>query len=688
VNSGELLRARFAFGLLGLVPVFLAGWLGYVQVAEAGELAFANGAALRLVPATADRQVKKSEVLPAPRGTIVDRHGSLLALDCETYEVRANITVPRAARKSCEAFRAWLRKFLDDITLALVAEPDLPDRGHARALHAERLGKLIAAAFRTGELPVGASLPKDHPVRGDVLIDGDVDSLAVLQSLRGLADSRDYATVGFHFLRSHRREYPDRDLTHGLVGHLKTEWQPAAGGGKALHTVGVSGLEALGVLAPEPAAARPFLRDGKGRPYFVASAAEQPTAAVLQSTIDIELQRIAVRELAAQAAAGAREGKITVPKWGALVLVEIDSGDVLAAASWHRETKHAEASPFTPNQSLFEPGSIVKPLVLAYAHEVGAFDWDQVFDCAPGSAEYRERIGQLGRRKPVRDDHACGELSAHGIITNSSNIGAAYVGLLLERPQWADYVRYFGFDQPLGLDLPWEGRARPNGKSFDPQVPLRSFRANTAISFSFGYELMVTPFHMARAYLRLFRGGEAQLRLCRGVRVDGSWHGAPVSGEQGARFRDEVVGAAQAAMIDVVSADPKATGTYLHARMLKDLGIDLHGVVGGKTGTAVVSIGQRDGSRNASFVGFLPAERPRWLAMCVLQKDDRASFYGGSYAAPPVVRLLLQCQQLEQRRQLRQETAGAADGQIRGAQATPGDSGWSPGASETNAVGR
>jgi hypothetical protein len=121
----------------------------------------------------------------------------------------------------------------------------------------------------------------------------------------------------------------------------------------------------------------------------------------------------------------------------------------------------------------------------------------------------------------------------------------------------------------------------------------------------------------------------------------------------------------------------------MHARMLKELGIDLHGVIGGKTGTAASSIGipgrGKVASKNASFVGFLPAAAPRWLAVCVLQKDDNARFYGSSYAAPPVVRLLLQCQQLAERRQLHQESSGGGNGQVPTGSATPGDSGWGRG---------
>jgi cell division protein FtsI (penicillin-binding protein 3) len=690
VKPVELARVRFTFGLLGAVPVFLAGWLGWVQVAQAGELEREGRAPLRLVPATADVQAWRHEALPAPRGTIVDRHGALLALDREAYEVRADIRVPTAARGDCERLRNWLGLLIDELSLALADDPGLADRSDARRRYAERLARTLRREFRLDDLPLTGPVPAGQPLRADVLVASEVDVLSVVQALRRLGRERRWQTVTLHFLRSFQRVYPERDLTYGFVGHVVTRWENDAAGNRALVTAGASGLEMHPGLAADEAAKRRFLKDGRGRPYFVAPLAEVPQPAVLRSTLDLELQRLAVRELAAQAAAGAREGKVTVPQWGALVLVEIESGDVLAAASWHRDARHPQASAFTPTQSLFEPGSIVKPLVLAYAHEVGVLDWRHVFDCAPGSRDYRDRIARLGRAKPVRDDHDCGPLDAHGILVNSSNIGAAYCGLLLDRAQWRDYMDFYGVGASLRLGIP-HSTGGVNRKSFAAGTPLRSFQANSAISFSFGYEHQVTAMHIARAYLRLFRGSAAELRVWTAIEADGVVRTPPADERRNARFRPEVVEAARLAMVDVVSPIPGATGVHLHARMLKELGIDLHGLIGGKTGTAATNVpvpGRGTiSARNASFVGFLPADAPRWLAVCVLQKDDSARFYGGSYAAPPVVRLLLQCQQLEQRRLLRQESPDDADGQVRKDSASPGYSGWGLAASETTAVG-
>ncbi|MFT4511734.1 MAG: cell division protein FtsI/penicillin-binding protein 2 [Planctomycetota bacterium] len=685
MRAAELLRIRVAFGALGAVPIFLAGWLGWVQVAQAGTIDRRDGTPVPLTAATADRQGWKTETIPAPRGTIVDRNGATLATDRATYEVRARVSAPRLVRQDLTLFRPWVAKLVDRLARALVVDPDMERRDDFLVKYRKRLAAAANRAWGIDRLPETGVWPKNHSRTADFLVAVGVDRLAVTDALRSYSMSAAYPTLSMQFMHGFRRVYPDRELTHGIVGHLNSFKVDLPGGGFKHETVGVVGLESFAAMEPQAGGKRSYLADGRSQHYFVAPVQSPPEGAVMHSTLDLELQRTAVRELTAKCEEGLHDRAGKLAKWGALTLVEIATGDVLAAASWHRGGRPAQERPFAPYQSKFEPGSIVKPLVLSYALEVGALDWTHGYDCNPRHDTYRNVIRSLGRRKAVVDDHTCDVLTPHGIIVNSSNIGAALIGLQLSRPQWQDYILGYGFGQTLGLKIPGETRGGNHPRSFAPDITLRSFRANSAISFSFGYEMESTAMQVARAYLRMFRGLGAELRLVKALELNGKWHDVPVKQDTGPHYRPEVIDAVRQAMVEVVSNDPHATGRHVHQQMLTEKNVDIQGLVGGKTGTAVSPCRALDGSRvtmrNASFVGFLPADNPRWLAVCVLQSDVVSLFYGGRYAAPPAVKLLLQCQKQLERQSLHQESQFQPGGQTRHAPSgvdlrSPGSSGW------------
>lgn len=672
MKGAELFRIRVAFSALGAVPVFLAGWLGYVQVGQAAALPRDGREALPLVAESADQQVWSERRIPAPRGRIVDCSGAMLASDCACYEVRARINVPRACRDDVSRLPDWIERLVDALSLAVVADSEQVGRLELRERVRQRVRRAIRRRWQVDGLPKSGAIGRLPAV--DVLIQKGVDRLAVIDALHALDRSDAWPTLQLDFLHAFKRVYRERDVTYGYVGRVQSYLaQDEAGGAPFLFEGGVNGLEALRVLAPRAGARRRFLKDRFGRGYFVAPADGAPAPDIVHASLDLDLQRIAVDVLEAQAEKSdinlwGKRGKKAL--WGALTLIDLETGDVLAAAAWHRDSSLEKGAAFAPYQSRFEPGSIVKPLVLGYAREVGALDWSERFDCWQGGDDYRERIAGLGRGNKVSDDHDLKTpADAHEILVKSSNIGATYVGLMLTREQWQDYMDVYGFGRSLGLCLPHEAVGRPNRTSFDPGIPLRQFRANSAISFSFGYEMTATALQIARAYTRLFRGFDSELRVVRGVTVDGDYYELPATAGGERRFRSEVVEGVRRALVDVVSDQENATGRHVRQRFLKERNIELHGLVGGKTGTArsLVGVGgnRRELHKNASFVGFLPADEPRWLAVCVLQKDDSASFYGGSYAAPPAVELLLQCQKLHQRRGRRQETRSEPGGQTR-----------------------
>jgi cell division protein FtsI (penicillin-binding protein 3) len=281
----------------------------------------------------------------------------------------------------------------------------------------------------------------------------------------------------------------------------------------------------------------------------------------------------------------------------------------------------------------------------------------------------------------VRDDHACGALASHGILVNSSNIGAVKVGSLLARNDWASYLDVYGLRRSLSLPMPNERQGHVASKGWLPGIKEPAFKKWTGSSYSIGYEHQVNAMQMARAYLTMLSGSRRELRLVRSVTVDGNRIEQPIVRGQ-REFSADTVELVRAALSEVISDDEGATGRHMVAAFRKE-GTELVGLLAGKTGTAksrtVIKGKGTVEVRNASFVGFMPAAAPRYLAVCVLQRDDSARFYGGSYAAPPAARLLLEAMRLEERRRL---------GQGPQVSATPGSSGRGLLAAETGQAGR
>lgn len=675
--GGSLWRARVVFGSLGAVPVFLVGWLFVLQVLQRGELEREGRQPLRLTTALAADQGVKVERLPAPRGTILDRHGAVLAIDGRSFEVRAAITLPSSARTARRPLVDYLEGLATDLAAELARDPELKDRVGHRRQQRERLRQRLFAEFEIERLPAERPFRKDEcRIRGDILVGSGIVSAAVTAGLRALDEARD--SVLLHWLHTHDRVYPDRDATWGLIG-FEQAIRPEAAVGASFVRTGITGIETASMLAPRLPGAREYALNAAKQGFWRGPAEPPGGATQLESTIDLELQKTAMLLLDQQArGVVGTDGKARLPLWGSLVLVEVATGDVLAAASWHRDDQSPKGKAFTPSQYLYEPGSIVKPLVFSYALQHAGLDWHQVYGCAPTLPHYGTVVAETGRL--VYDDHACGDLTPAGILINSSNIGAVKVGSLLTRDQWRRYMDFYGFDRLLAVGLPNEARGRPNARSFDPKVPERQFRRWSGSSFSIGYEHYVTALQVARAYLSMVHGAPSDLRLLRAASVDGVRHEAPPAARGSREFSPAVFELIAQALADNVGNDPqhpRATGRNVHALILKEEGVDLHGLMAGKTGTAKVTrktAKGEQGMRNASFVGFLPTTQPRYLAVCVLQRDDGARFYGGSYAAPPVARLLLHAQRLEDRRRLRLEPqVSVAPGEQAGPREGAGD---------------
>lgn len=399
-----------------------------------------------------------------------------------------------------------------------------------------------------------------------------------------------------------RRYYPNRHLAAHLLGFADID-------GKGIEGLELAFEEQLRGSDRRVAA----IRDRRGQVVFADDMEDdrsmQGQNVVL--TIDKTIQHAAERELAL----GVRTFEA---RGGSVVVMDPSTGEILALANYppfnpNEPSKHPTAA--RRNRAVvdrFEPGSTIKPFTMAAALAAGAVKPTQLINCENGLA----RIG--GRR--LHDAHPYEWLTPTQVLAHSSNIGTAKIALELGKKELYRAFRRFGFGQPTGLGLPGETAGI-----------LRHYRRwyeiDTA-AISFGQGMSVTNVQLAAAMSAIANGGELMQPLLVRKLTDG--HGATIQ-ENKPKVRRQVIPRRIAKLVgQMLTAVTEAGGTAMEAA------VDGY-LVAGKTGTAqkpdYVHGGYAKDQWLASFIGFVPADRPA-VVISVVIDEPIIAHYGGTVAGP------------------------------------------------------
>jgi cell division protein FtsI (penicillin-binding protein 3) len=335
-----------------------------------------------------------------------------------------------------------------------------------------------------------------------------------------------------------------------------------------------------------------------------------PPGADLHLTLDSAIQHLAEKELQATIVKNRA-------KAGVAIVVDPFTGEILALAnypSFNPNLFSKQGKERARNRAItdsYEPGSTFKTILAAAALEEGAVGKDDLFYCEMGKYAYAGKI--------IHDAHPHGWLPFSKILQVSSNIGFTKVAERLKKEKFFRYIEKFGFGKPTDVDMPGEvaGILRNQG----------SWAAIDLATHAFGQGLSATPLQMAMAYAAVANGGFL-MRPYVVQRVIGPGGELLLSNRPHVvrRVISETTARALAAMLKEVTSEG-GTGTMASLE-----GFD----VAGKTGTAQKADpvhGGYSSKRVASFVGFVPAEAPRLVAM-VLVDEPEAAIYGGVVAAP------------------------------------------------------
>ncbi len=336
-------------------------------------------------------------------------------------------------------------------------------------------------------------------------------------------------------------------------------------------------------------------------------------------TIDSRIQHLVEKEL-----------EDVVEESGAVqamaVVLDPSSGDILAMAARpsFNPNDFNEVGEFRrkcrPITDMFEPGSVVKPFIIAGALERGIVTPDREFYCEKGRYAIKSSSGRT--LKILRDDiHRFEDLTVRDIIIRSSNIGTCKIAAEMGEEAVYEILTRFGFGSVTGVDLPAEtaGILRP----------VRSWSALSMWALPFGQELSTNCLTIATAYAILAnRGVRIQPHIVKGYRNPADGVVSYRELRPSRQILDPGIAETVVDMLVGVTEDPEGTG-HDHCRIP---GFQ----VAGKTGTAQVagpSGKYEKGKRIASWAGFFPADDPRAVIYVMVDRPTKGK-YGGEVAGP------------------------------------------------------
>ncbi len=336
-------------------------------------------------------------------------------------------------------------------------------------------------------------------------------------------------------------------------------------------------------------------------------------------TIDCNIQSIVEEEL-----------EKACSKWnpnsGIAIAMNPSTGEVLAMANYPTfnpncvRNSNLEERRNRAITDCFEPGSLIKPLIVSGALDNGLVKEDETFFCYNGAYKVN------GGRRIVRDSHSYGNLSVSDIVVYSSNIGMAQLGQRLKKQRLHGYLKDFAFGEKTGIQLPGEVRGIVR--------PLNLWSVDSEISVSFGYETAITPIQMVTAFCSIANGGTLLKPRIISKITDYSGKRVKKRYEAPARIRRVFSPKIAREVMAPILEDVVKEGTGKRAMLFTHR-------VAGKTGTAkkLKRVGNKMKYSNkyiGSFVGFAPVGEPKICVLVSLNEPNNGAYYGGTVAAPAV----------------------------------------------------
>jgi len=394
---------------------------------------------------------------------------------------------------------------------------------------------------------------------------------------------------GVYLQREYRRYYPAAEVSAHLIGKTNID------------DVGLEGLElAYEEWLAGEAGAKRVVKDGQHHIIEDVESIRRPNPGKdLKLSIDRRIQYLAYRELKA----AVQEHRA---RSGTAVVLDVRSGEVLAMVNQpsfnpnNRKQLQRSSMRNRAVTDVFEPGSTMKPFIVATALESGRYRPDTPVSTSPGWI----RVG----RNTVRDVHDYGQLDVTGVLRKSSNVGVTKIALSLPAEEiWTD-LSEIGFGEQTYSGFPGEASGLLSHHS--------GWNAIETATLAYGYGISVTALQLAQAYAVLAADGIRR----------------PVNFLRERESTDErrVMSASVARQVRAMleeAAGPEGTAPKAQIAGYR---------VAGKTGTVHKSVsgGYAHDKYLSVFAGMAPASDPRLVMVVMVDEPSNGKHYGGLVAAP------------------------------------------------------
>lgn len=409
--------------------------------------------------------------------------------------------------------------------------------------------------------------------------------------------------VGIGFDPQEMSYYPEASSAAQLLGFVGKDSSGA--------DIGYFGLEGYYDL---PLSGKPGFfagqKDAKGSPILLDGGAQ--VAAIpgvdLLTNIDKRIQTVIENELLKGIEKYQAAG-------GSITVMDPENGKILGLAN-HPSFDPAKYSGFDDSlfknsviTDSFEPGSIFKVLVMAAGLDAGVVKPDTPCDICAGPLKLDKYFIKTW------DDKYTPNITMTDVIVKSDNVGMSFVGGKLGADKMYDYLKKFGIGDKSGIDLQGEIAPKLRDKGTWNVVDLATA--------SFGQGVAVTGMEMVRAVAAIANGGYLVTpKVVNAIKGDG-WQEVVKETPPVRVINQQAAAEATQMMVEAASRG--------EAKWAAIPGFK----VAGKTGTAQIPVaGHYDPTNtNHSFIGFAPADNPKFI-MLVTLKSPQSSPWAAETAAP------------------------------------------------------